>query len=596
MTSLGSQPASTEAGQLSDADVLMQTPGMGALLDGHGGCVFRVWAPHAEAAHVVPYVREEGAAPQPGEPVAMASEGGFWAQRIAGMAAGDRYHFVFRHGGHDHERRDARARFTDYDSNACIVVDPAHDWAPFTAPTWDALNLYQVHVAAFTGRLEGGGGFAGVESKLDYIKGLGFTAIQLMPVHEYAGSWGYNPRLLCAIHPAYGTPHDLRRLVDAAHQKGLAVIFDVVLNHGAARMNSLWAYDGWNPDNKGGLYFDGGADTPFGKSFAWWQHEITDMVLDAALMFLDEYNGDGLRFDCVHVMPPDVLQAVTWRLKERFPGKILIAEHTPVTPGVIKKDGFSSTWMHSSYYDMRAFWCERRSLRKLESLLYLHPGFDAPTQCVKYFLGCHDQIGCRKNGGYDPDIQGLHRYVVELFGGRDSWDARAAARMWYAALAAAQGIPMLFMGSEWHHPGWWGIDPDHLLDWRWQGDALGQDMERLVRDANLLRADSPALRHGAFHTVHFDESHCVLAFLRQAEGSEMLVVVNASGSQWENGEYGVHVGGAGGATFRERFNSQAADYGGWSLSGNAGPGVAARDGKIHINLPKWGVLVFEPAA
>lgn len=99
-----------------------------------------------------------------------------------------------------------------------------------------------------------------------------------MPVTEFGGSWGYNPRSCLAVHPAYGTPDDLRALVDRAAALGVAVLADICLNHGAARLNALWNWDGYGPDGCGGIYFDrGGGDTPWGKKFAFERAEVQVM-------------------------------------------------------------------------------------------------------------------------------------------------------------------------------------------------------------------------------------------------------------------------------------------------------------------------------
>eukprot|EP00850_Spirogloea_muscicola_P015218 SM000115S23897 [mRNA] locus=s115:66902:71686:- [translate_table: standard] len=621
-------PHQTDAAR-DDAAALADTEGLGATLDGRGGCVFRLWAPNADAAEVRLWDKA-GDSELSGRTLALdRAEDGVWQCRLPSVYAGARYHFVIQHGGHSHVRRDARARQTEFDTDACIVRNRGQDyvWAPFKAPPWSRLILYQLHIGAFTGREDGGGTFAALERKLDYIASLGFTAIQPLPVHEYCGQWGYNPRLLLAIHQAYGSPDDIRRLVDQAHKRGLAVIFDMVLNHGAAKLNSLWAYDGANPDNKGGIYFDGGRDTPWGKSFAFWQREVQAMLLDAAIMFLEEYNGDGLRFDSVHSMPWDLLQKLTWQLKARYPEKILISgvkathlvskDHAR-KPEVIHGAGFNSTWMHYSYYQTRAFMGGHRDLQIVESLMGVPPGYTNSTQasihlacwstaidsayikcCVKYFLGCHDQVGCRKSGGYDEEIKGYHRYAVETWGGRGNWDARAASRMWYVANVTAYCIPMLFSGTEYHQSNWWGIDKDHCLDWGLADDNHGRQMRALVTAANALRVGSAALQHGSVSTVHFDGTNGILGIRRQAGADEgLLVVINASGNQWERYDYGLRIGPSDSdwqtRSFVEIFNSQAEAFGGWATSGNGHHRATPADRKIQITIPMWSVLVFKP--
>eukprot|EP00850_Spirogloea_muscicola_P023978 SM000416S15661 [mRNA] locus=s416:10841:15493:+ [translate_table: standard] len=603
-------PLQTDAAR-DDAAALADTEGLGATLDGRGGCVFRVWAPNADAAEVRLWDKA-GDSELSGRTLALdRAEDGVWQCRLPSVDAGARYHFVIQHGGHSHVRRDARARQTEYDTDACIVSDRGRGyvWAPFEAPPWSRLILYQLHIGAFTGREDGGGTFAALERKLDYIASLGFTAIQPLPVHEYCGQWGYNPRLLLAIHQAYGSPDELRRLVDQAHRRGLAVIFDVVLNHGAAKLNSLWAYDGANPDNKGGIYFDGGRDTPWGKSFAFWQREVQAMLLDAATMFLEEYNGDGLRFDSVHSMPWDLLQKLTWQLKARYPEKILISEITPEKPEVIHGAGFNSTWMHYSYYQTRAFMGGHRDLQIVESLMGVPPGYTDSTQASLH-SACWSTAIDRKmvdmmkkskdtTGQAMSHVHPCARYAVETWGGRGNWDARAASRMWYAANVTAYCIPMLFSGTEYHQSNWWGIDKDHCLDWGLADDNHGRQMRALVTAANALREGSAALQHGSVSTVHFDGTNGILGIRRQAGAEDgLLVVVNASGNQWENHDYGLRIGPSDSdwqtRSFVEIFNSQAEAFGGWATSGNGDHRATPADRKIHITLPKWSVLVFRP--
>ena len=91
-----------------------------------------------------------------------------------------------------------------------------------------------------------------------------------------SGLWGYNPRMLFPVHPDMGTPEDLRSLVNACHKRGIAVLFDAVLHHGAARNNSLWAYDGWEEGGNGGIYFEGGGQTGFGTEFAFHKREVRE--------------------------------------------------------------------------------------------------------------------------------------------------------------------------------------------------------------------------------------------------------------------------------------------------------------------------------
>eukprot|EP00741_Cyanophora_paradoxa_P023331 tig00000254_g22538.t1 len=351
------------------------------------------------------------------------------------VEAGDRYHFLltsshndcFNSEGAVLTRRDPWARHTDFNSNTCIVEDPsAFEWVEFKTPPFEDLVMYEVHPGTFVGMGDGLDSspdpiFRKMITKLDYLKDLGFNSIQLMPVHEFGGQWGYNPRMLHNVHGPYGTPEDLRTLVNEAHKRGIAIIFDVVLNHGSAKMNSLWMYDGYGPNNNGGIYFEGGGDTPWGRKFAFSKPEIREYLTQSALLFLEEYKGDGLRFDSVHNNPWDLLKHWTGECKRRFPDKILIAEITPENPKVVTDAGFHSCWVHSAYFDslkMIRGGFGGSNFGMLKAMVGLHHGFNRPWQCLKYPLGCHDQIGDRHNGSMDG---GIHRYVVELYGGRGNW-------------------------------------------------------------------------------------------------------------------------------------------------------------------------------
>mmetsp|Transcript_5890 Transcript_5890/g.20061 ORF Transcript_5890/g.20061 Transcript_5890/m.20061 type:complete len:312 (+) Transcript_5890:635-1570(+) len=308
----------------------------------------------------------------------MTRDGDIWTCTAAGISAGQRYHLAFKlPNGEEIIRRDPHARQTEYDGDTCLVVDPsAFQWTPFTSPPADEIVMYQLQVGSFSDT----GDFKGLEAKLDHIAGMGFTALQLLPVNEFCGSWGYNPRMLFNIMQSYGTPQQLRELVDAAHKKGLAVIFDTAIHHGSARMNSLWEYDGWAENNNGGIYHEKGADTPYGRQFAFWKEEVWSMLEQSTQMWFEEYNADGLRLDSIHNVPWKKLQHLTYELQHRFPGKYIIAEITPETPDVIRDGGCNSEWIHMSFYDVRKFEGGYRSMNLLKSLVSIHQGFERPVR------------------------------------------------------------------------------------------------------------------------------------------------------------------------------------------------------------------------
>jgi 1,4-alpha-glucan branching enzyme len=588
---------------------------MGANLDPNTGrCEFRVWAPNATGVSLVGPFNAWGAAA-----TALQREGasGNWVVTVPNVAAGTPYKFVIQNGA-PHWRVDAHARDVDTDSDGnwnSLVVNRSWNWNSFSTPRFDDLILYQLHVGSFAGYNDGiptqtkNGNrvatCASIMAKLDYIRGLGFNAIALLPIGEFPGPphqahMGYAPTDWFAPESDVGTPNDVRALVDAAHARGLAVIFDVVYNHAATEGNQYWEYDGHAHD--GGIYFEHGGDSPFGRIPAHWKREVRDFFLDNARMWLDEYRADGLRFDAAHLIQWESLQHIIYHLRQNpnWRDKLLIAEWTGDDranwENVINDIGFNSVWGMSGPYAFReaikrgAFGGD--ATESMTSVMELAP-YRNHWNIVRYYLGSHDQIRDTKSGAeYD------HRYPVEKLGGRDDWHARAQCRMGWVLAVTAPGIPMLFMGCEGHLPGYWwptldanSHHADHRMDWSKVGDPIGAPMQRLVQDANQMRWRHPALRSHSLDVSHRDRHNNVFAFRRwNDQGDVVLTVVNLSNSDWQSG-YAVRTGVGGG--WHEIFNSQAPLYGGYEDSGN-GPDALWSDGGgyVHIRLPKWSVLCF----
>jgi 1,4-alpha-glucan branching enzyme len=180
--------------------------------------------------------------------------------------------------------------------------------------------------------------------------------------------------------------------------------------------------------------------------------------------------------------------------------------------------------------------------------------------------------------------------------GRDNFIARSKARMGWVLNIAMPCTPMMFMGTECHHHGYWNSDLDaygeHRFDYSLVADATGQPMNDLVRDANSLRNAHPALRSDNLLITHRDFQNRVLGFKRwNDEGDVLLAVLNMSDNQWDDPVYSVSLAGDGGS-WEEVFNSQAPQYGGWNDSGNYLADLDGGSGSITIRLPKWSVLIF----
>ena len=599
--------------------------GMGSLLSPDGTTArFRVWAPNAASVQVV--IDDESV--QGGvRTIGLAAEGttGNWSADRIPAAANTKYQYkITTRPGPDNDtsqdwlRTDARALQVEGADSASkgYIVAPFSAQQPFTTPSFENFVIYQLHVGSFTGLNDGvtnptpTSTFVNVIAKLDYIRGLGFNAIELLPISDFradinggAGE-GYGPSDMYASENLYATSPDravteFLQLIDAAHSKGLAVILDVVYNHAGISANRYWQYDGnCSGDNgiPGGIYFVHGYHTPWGEGFALWQQEVKDFILDNARMYLRDYKIDGLRFDAAQAIQADVLSAIVWTLRGEFPDKYLIAEYNgndgnTSTSGwhdPFGELGFCATWDLSSPWNTFDFLNGNATVDKLLARIgsFSDPN---PWHSIYYLTGSHDQI-------YPGDNR-AGAYIAQRFGGRLNGYARAKARLAWALNATLPGTPMLFMGTEGHIDGFWdpvvGTGYDHRLDWLAIGNDLGSPMQRMVADINNLRWEHPALRAPGGQVTHVDGQNGVVAFKRfNNEGDVLLVVVNAGDGQWGSNDYGVNVGGDTGQ-WREIFNSQAPLYGGVNTVGNPGDGIGANGGELWLNLPSWSTLVFQ---
>jgi 1,4-alpha-glucan branching enzyme len=575
----------------------------GLTLHADGTASFRVWAPHA--ASVLLRLKEGYK-----EVHLNRDHDNFdmWSLRLApgALTKGSAYKvLICTHDGQKLERRDPYAHQTEYSSEWCFVDDPtAFKWSPHTLLPFEETIIYEMHVGSFTPV----GTLAAAMDKLEHIQQLGFTQVQLMPLTEHSDAWGYNPRQLLSLHGGFGTPDDLRRFVDRAHQLGMGVIIDVVLHHGAVDGNALWEYDGWGPNWNGGIYHEGGHDTQWGRAFGFWKKEVRDMIYASCQMWLRDYNCDGLRFDSANDLPADMVKELTWKLREHYPGRILTAEVTPENPMSVRELGFDSVWVHSGYFDIiqqhRALgrghhgggdWAAGWDLPRMRTVMILHFGFEKPTQCIKYLLGSHDQVGCRKGGAWYKDyemIGGQHRYAVDQFGGgRTDPHATANARLWYAANVAAAGLPMMFMGTEYAQGGWWDITEHRRLQWALSEDAIGKQMIAAVSAANKLRQEYVSLRRGWANILHEDRPNGIVAFERVCDGEPRIVcVINAGRSSFQEGQYGCWVGGG---SFEEIYSSHDPVFGGWDVKTNGGGVKHSHEGKLYLNVPPQCCLIFK---
>ena len=419
---------------------------------------FRLWAP---AAKSIALVLESTAGAQRSLPLEK-GEGG-WVDFTTGDAhAGSRYRFSIDGGTLVPDP--ASRRNPQGVHGPSEVIDPAAfewtdgDWRP---PQWREAVIYELHVGTFTPE----GTFAGVAGRLEHLQRLGVTAIEIMPIAEFPGSrgWGYDGVLPYAPASAYGSPEDLKSLVCAAHEHGIAVMLDVVYNHFGPEGNFLHLY--------APQFFTDRHSTPWGAAIDFaGSRAVRDFFIHNALYWLEEYHLDGLRLDAVHSIfdsgEPHILTEIA-RAARSGPGRerpiYLVLENLDNAarrlgpPGAA--DTFDAQWnddvhhcLHvlvtgesDSYYQDYRERPHKLLCRALaEGFAYQgeksdhlgvprgEPSGHLPPSAFVNFLQNHDQVGNRARG----------ERLTQL--------ARAeAVRAAAAVLLLAPSPPMLFMGEEW---------------------------------------------------------------------------------------------------------------------------------------------------
>ncbi len=426
----------------------------------------RVWAPSAER---VDALVDDGT-----RPMAQAG-GGWWHLDLPGSGHGTRYRFSLDGGP---PRADPRSAWQPEGvEGPSALVD--HDRFEWHDGAWRGAHLpsaavYELHVGTFSGP----GTFDGAVGHLDDLVALGVDAVELLPVAEASGSrgWGYDGVLLYAPHHAYGGPDGLKRLVDACHARGLAVIADVVYNHLGPAGNYL-------PEI--GPYFTDRYRTPWGTAVNFdgpGSDEVRRWVTDNARQWLADYHLDGLRLDAVHAIFDtgarhilEELAAVGAEVADATGRrKWLIAESDLNDPRLVRSVeaggyGLDASWSDDFHHALHAVLSGERSgyyadfgtiaqlARALEAVYVFggdwsplrgrHHGRDVGNLPRTRFLGYlqnHDQIGNRALG---------ERSAALLSPGR----LRVAA----ALVLLSPFVPMLFQGEEWGASTPWQYFTDH---------------------------------------------------------------------------------------------------------------------------------------
>ncbi|MDB5642109.1 MAG: malto-oligosyltrehalose trehalohydrolase [Hyphomicrobiales bacterium] len=422
------------------------------------GVRFSLWAPDAERVALV----VDAADPFPVERDA----DGFARVVTPGVSAGARYSWLIND---ETPIPDPASRFQpDGVFGPSLVVDPAafawrqSDWR---GRPWEEAVIYEVHVGTATNE----GTYDGLRERLDALRDLGVTMIELMPIAETPGSrnWGYDGVLPYAPNEAYGSPDDLKRLIDSAHERGIMVMLDVVYNHFGPSGNYLPLY--------ARSFFTQARQTPWGAAIdfdASHRRAVRDFVICNALYWLDEYQFDGLRLDAVHAIADDSPQHILGELSERakaaFPDRHihLVLENEHNSAYWLARDDAGQPRFYSAQWNDDIHHCWHVLLTGESEAYYedfaqaplnqlgrcLAEGFayqgeasphaggklrgersaHLPPQAFISFLQNHDQVGNRAFGDRLSSLTEPHKLALA-----------------HAVLILGPQIPMLFMGEDW---------------------------------------------------------------------------------------------------------------------------------------------------
>jgi len=539
----------------------------GAHLRSEGGVDFRLWAPGARSVELV--LRTDGKDEQ--RLPATADAAGWHRLSVPSAGLGTRYAWRVDGGL---QVPDPASRFNpDGPHGLSEVVDPRRfAWTDtgWTGRPWHEAVMYELHVGTFTPE----GTYEAALKHLPALAELGVTALQLMPLADFPGrfGWGYDGVLPYAPHAAYGRPDDLKRLVQAAHDLGLMVMLDVVYNHFGPDGNYLPAYapaffterhhTAWGA----AVNFDGpGCET------------VREFFIHNAIYWLNEYRFDGLRFDAVHAMlddsSPHIMEALSARVREACPGRHvhLVLENDSNDPRRLAAPGaagrYEGQWNGDFHHPLHVlitgegegYYAEYLDDPVAQLAQSLTRGFAwqggphnsehapprrrsdtaVPLGRMVNFLQNHDQVGNRAFG----------ERLLAL--AEESGAGEAPLRLAAALLVLNPGIPMLFMGEE------FGATSPFLYFSDWQGDLKKAVTEGRRREfAQFSRYADPETREqipdpcspDSWMASRIDLSptaqeqpaarrwrafHTELLALRRADLAPQLPTLAAEGHAWE---------------------------------------------------------------
>jgi 1,4-alpha-glucan branching enzyme len=563
------------------------------IVDGIAGTRFAVWAPNAERVSVVgDFNHWDGRV----APMQSRGDSGIWELFVPGVGAGTLYKYELRNrdSGAILVKIDPYARrFETPPRTASMVVGTApYDWtdADWMAARarWDwqhsPLAIYEVHLGSW--RRAADGSLLNYRELADqlvpYVRDLGFTHIELMPVseHPFDGSWGYQVTGYFAPTSRFGGFDDFCYFVDQCHRAGIGVLLDWVPGHFPRDAHGLARFDGSalyeHEDPRLGEHREWGT-----LIFNYGRNEVKNFLLSSALFWLESCHIDGLRVDAVASMlyldydrpagewlpnrhggrenleAIDFLRELNCLVHEHHPGALTMAEESTAWPMVSRPTyvgglGFSMKWNMGWMNDTLAYMTEDPVHRRYH---HDHLTFGLLYAFTENFILplSHDEV-----------VHGKRALLDKMPG--DAWQRFANLRLLYLYQYSLPGRKLLFMGGEFAQGSEWVHHRE--LDWDLLAHPYQQGVQRLVGDLNRLYRECPALHRYDFEAQGFewldchDSSQSVIGFLRRSGSEFVIVMLNFTPVVRHSYRIGVPESGS----YREVLNSDSTYYHGSDVS------------------------------
>jgi maltooligosyltrehalose trehalohydrolase len=393
---------------------------LGAVPAGDGAVEACVWAPGAQAVSV----RSDG-------DITLVQDGELWV----GSFRGEDYLLVV--DGVAWPDPCSRWQPEGVTGPSRVLDAGTFEWSDdgWEGVTLDELVIYELHVGTFSEE----GTFDGIVPRLGGLRELGVTAIELLPVATFPGDrgWGYDGVYTYAVHPAYGGPYGLARLVDAAHAEGLGVILDVVYNHVGPGDEALRAF---------GPYFTDRHETFWGDALDYAQRGVREWAIQNAEQWVRDFHVDGLRLDAVHAILDDSPLHVCAELKQRVGEALVVSEMEVDDWRPIDEWGHDAQWADRSHHELHVLLTGEREgyYADYGSVAALAEDLAGRGHDPRRLVVCaqnHDQVGNRALGDRLPE---------------------EALRVAAAVTLFSPCTPLLFMGEEWHETAPFQFFTDHI--------------------------------------------------------------------------------------------------------------------------------------